>query len=361
MSVEKRSRRDGSAVWVVRWREMGKQRARAFDLKRDAERFDIEMRRRRQLGHVVDRGRSSLSALHDEWWAMHASDLAPSTRKSYDGIWRSLIEPRLGSARLNEITPQAVEAWARKLRTDGTGEASVERAWVVLSGMLGRAASWGWIASNPVSLARRPRKTGTRRLPVMLTASQVESIRGRLDRGDACLVSVLAYAGLRPGEALALTWGDVGEERLSVSKAASLGETRTTKTGKSRSVRLLSPLRGDLVAWRLESRGSKEGDLVFPGPGGRLMHQDDWRRWSRVTFRNAATSAGLPRELRPYDLRHLFASLLIKSGSNVVEVAGQLGHSAGTCLGTYAHELEEFVGQPPIDVEAEIRRARRAA
>jgi hypothetical protein len=79
---------------------------------------------------------------------MHSQDIAPSTARSYDGIWRSLIEPKLGSAKLNEITPQAVEAWARKLLKDGTGEASVERAWIVLSGMLGRAASWGWISAN---------------------------------------------------------------------------------------------------------------------------------------------------------------------------------------------------------------------
>ena len=44
-----------------------------------------------------------------------------------------------------------------------------------------------------------------------------------------------------------------------------------------------------------------------------------------------------------------------------VEVAAQLGHSPTTTLGTYAHELEAFVGRPPIDIEDEIRRARRAA
>jgi len=42
--------------------------------------------------------------------------------------------------------------------------------------------------------------------------AKVEAIRASLLRsdrfGDATLDSVLAYAGLRPGEALALTWGD---------------------------------------------------------------------------------------------------------------------------------------------------------
>ena len=32
--------------------------------------------------------------------------------------------------------------------------------------------------------------------------------------GDATLVSVLAYAGLKPGEALALTWSDVRDRTI---------------------------------------------------------------------------------------------------------------------------------------------------
>ena len=40
---------------------------------------------------------------------------------------------------------------------------------------------------------------------------------------DATPVSLIAYAGLRPGEALALTWGDIGERSLSIDKAVSFG------------------------------------------------------------------------------------------------------------------------------------------
>lgn len=39
----------------------------------------------------------------------------------------------------------------------------------------------------------------------------------------ACLVSVLAYAGLRPAEALALRWGDVGEGSVLVQRALADG------------------------------------------------------------------------------------------------------------------------------------------
>ena len=113
MSVERRRRRDGSAAYVVRMREMGRQRARVFDLRRDAVGFDLEQRRRRQTGGVAGRERATLGQLHDEWWPIHSRDIAPSTARSYDGLWRTMIEPELGNARLSEITPQAVESWAR--------------------------------------------------------------------------------------------------------------------------------------------------------------------------------------------------------------------------------------------------------
>ena len=56
---------------------------------------------------------------------------------------------------------------------------------------------------------------------------------------------------LRPGEALALTWGDVGERTILVERSVALGELKETKTRTTRSVRLLAPLRNDLKALRM--------------------------------------------------------------------------------------------------------------
>ncbi|MGH2941956.1 MAG: hypothetical protein ACRDLN_04190 [Solirubrobacteraceae bacterium] len=55
-----------------------------------------------------------------------------------------------------------------------------------------------------------------------------------LARGDArsaTLVSVLAYAGVRPGEALALRFRDVQERTILVEQAVSLGEVKTPRPG----------------------------------------------------------------------------------------------------------------------------------
>ena len=48
-------------------------------------------------------------------------------------------------------------------------------------------------------------------------------MRAVLGPRDATLISVLSYAGLRPGEALGLRWGDIRERTLLVQRAISLG------------------------------------------------------------------------------------------------------------------------------------------
>jgi integrase len=65
-------------------------------------------------------------------------------------------------------------------------------------------------------------------------------MRAAADPRDAALISVLASAGLRPGEALALQWDDVRDNTLLVERALSLGEEADTKTTMHRTVRLLA-------------------------------------------------------------------------------------------------------------------------
>ena len=78
---------------------------------------------------------------------------------------------------------------------------------------------------------RKP--SGARKRSVTpLAPETVEEMRHWLPRRnlirDATLVSVLAYAGLRPGEAFALTWVHVRERTLLIEAAVSLGQITET-------------------------------------------------------------------------------------------------------------------------------------
>jgi integrase len=116
--------------------------------------------------------------------------------------------------------------------------------------------------------------------------------------GDATLLSVLAYANLRPGEALALTWGDVRDRTLMVSKRASLGTIAEGAKSSRRSVRAVTmpaALRGDLLEWQLLSGRPTTGALAFPARSGAISSEYDHRNWRRRIFAPAATSAGVPQ------------------------------------------------------------------
>jgi integrase len=177
------------------------------------------------------------------------------------------------------------------------------------------------------------------------------------DMRSATLVSVLAYAGVRPGEALALTFGDVRKRTILIERAASLGEVKETETGRLRSVRLLPPLAEDLIAWRAASGGPGDEALLFPAARGGPWTQHQWRNWARNHFRPAAAAAGV-QGARAYDLRHSFCSLLLYEGRTIVEVARQAGHAPSMSLDTYQHVMDELDGAERVPADEQIRRAR---
>ena len=94
---------------------------------------------------------------------------------------------------------------------------------------------------------------------------------------------MLAYAGLRPQEALALEWRHVRDRTLLVERALSDGELKVLKNRRQpRTVTLLEPLREDLAAWRAVA--PTDGP-VFPSRSG-----GDWR--ARIPFRVGRLLAG---------------------------------------------------------------------
>jgi len=217
----------------------------------------------------------------------------------------------------------------------------------------------GRTPENPVrrvKKARLPRREEVQ----ALSPSSIEAVRQTLSVRDATLLSVLAYAGLRPGEALGLRWGDIRERTMLVQRSISLGEEADTKTRQHRTVRLLAPLAADLRLLRMATGRPDDKQLVFPGRDGLPWTQAAYQSWRRRAFRRATQAAGLTHA-RPYDRRHSFASLLLHEGRSVIYVARQLGHDARLTLTRYGHVIDELEDTPRIEAEAAIADARRQA
>ena len=373
MSVHERQTKRGT-VYDVRYRDpAGRHRSKSFRRERDADRFDAKVTVAKQTGEItrIDGGREALDAYVENTWApIHASALAPKTVKRYVGQYDGHISPGLGGYPLRDITPEIIGRWQADRLAAGAPVEETRKAAGLLGAILQRALEAGRIPSNPARLVRKPAPAPRQEVrPLAPTA--VEQIRAALLAGagrddpntrrdilvmrdrDAVMVSILAYAGLRPGEMRRLRWGHVLERTLVVHAPKTRRHNPTP-----RSVRLLAPLAQDLRQWRLAS-GRPDGDeLVIPALDGGEMSESAFQDWRDGIWTAALKAAGVPYQ-RPYDLRHSFASLLLHEGRSVIYVARQLGHGADLTLKTYGHVISELEDAPNIAAEDAIAAARR--
>jgi integrase len=134
----------------------------------------------------------------------------------------------------------------------------------------------------------------------------------------------MAYAGLRPQEAQALTWEavSVSERELLIDRAADgRGGIKATKGRRTRTVPLVEPLAEDLAVWRPMDPAPKE--LVSPAPMGGMVRLDNWRGRS---FEPAARRAGIVAA--PKDGRTTYAALRRHERADIYRVSVALGHSS---------------------------------
>jgi integrase len=366
MSVHRKASKNGTMSHVVQYRDAtGQQRSKSFRRRRDAERFDQQIKDARQTGALatLDGGAETLDEyVAGAWVPIYVALLGEKTQTLYAGLYDGHISPWLGGYRLRELTPEVVGRWQADRLSAGAPVESTRKALTLLGGILQRALESGRIGANPQRLVRKAAPAATTEVRPLAPTS-VEAVRGALRPRDAMFVSLLAYAGLRPQEARALTWAHVQERTLIVHAP----KTRRHST-EPRSVRLLGPLAQDLREWRMFSGRPDPAMPVIPAFNGNGTAPDFGKVWTEVGYEqwiprvwaSALEAAGLAYQ-RPYDCRHSFASLLFHEGRSVVYVARQLGHSTAVCMRTYGHVIDELEDAPRIGAEDAILNARRGS
>lgn len=388
--------RSGTVRWEARWREHGGHRSRLFDRRSDAQAFDAELRRRRQLGPLAfqqlttRRGPTLGQWIAERWAPEHAATLAQSTRERYASVYSVHIGPWLDDVPLGELTVAVLRGWQAERIRSGVNPGTIHKCRTLLSSILRHAAESEAIPGNPLSLVRAP-KPRHRDAVQPLSPATVEQVRammlepprreiatsvagrrkrrsyelppvgtGETRRRDALIVSLLAYAGLRPGELRALRLADVRENTILVQRAANPdGSLKATKNDQHRAVRLLAPLAQDLREYRLAIGRPSATSLLLTESGGEPWDKTAWQMWRVDRWAPACRAVGLAPLPRPYDLRHSFASLLLAEGRQPLYVARQLGHSLAVLLSTYAHLIDEYADAERIDADAEIATARQ--
>ncbi len=310
-------------TWRARYRDAaGKEHARHFARKVDAQRWLDSVTTAVGTGTYVDPGRSAITvgAMAATW--MSTPSWTPSTRARNESILNIHVLPRWGTVRLASIELESVQVWANSLVSAGLAAGTVHKIVGVLRAVLTSAVRGRRLASNPVVGVALPRQNVARRK--YLTTHQVEAL-AEAAGGHQIVVMVLAYCGLRWGELAALRARDVDilRRRLQVERSVTEVNGRLAwgapKDHQRRSVPFPAFLRPGIEA---ALRGRGIDDLLFPAGGDTPLRVRNARRdW----FDTAAAEAGVPG-LTPHELRHTAASLAVAAGANVLAVQRMLGH-----------------------------------
>lgn len=328
MSVRKRG---GSwQIDIVLWRGGERVRLRkSVDVKTRNEALAVEREERGRLQQYVKQaGRPPLfKEFSKEFLDVYAfTNNKPSEVDSKETILRVHLRPFFGELRLDGIGSQHVEKFKAQQIRAGLSPKTVNNQLTVLRKVLTVAKEWGRVMGIPP----------IRLLPVpepefdFLDFNEAARLVKAADPEWRAMILLGLRTGLRQGELLALQWDDIDlvTGLLRVRRAAARGIIGTPKSKKSREIPLSDEA---LAALRtLPSRFARE--LVFPGPGGRLLTKNEckhplWRACRKAELRRIGWHV----------LRHTFASHLVMRGVALKAVQELLGHSTIEMSLRYAH------------------------
>lgn len=304
--------------------------------------------------------RLTFSEWAEIWMMGKEKSLKASSLASYKSTFRLHVLPFFKDWNLSEINHDLITEWvdhmchknisAKRRQVKNLSPATVNRAYRYLRACLRTAYIRGHIRVNPCVGIDLPR-VETGRLDY-LEPSEVAQLLESAEWPERTIFTVLAYSGLRLGEALALRWKhvDFAHETIIVEQAYSYwGGIQSPKTPNSvRAVPLLPTL-----AQTLEDHRDKLGpccpdELLFSYNSLSPLDPSNVRK----RFIASLNRANL-KHVTMHSLRHSFATTLIGCGASIKAVQAALGHSSATMtLDVYSHLMSTDLGDAASRVDA---------
>lgn len=348
--------------WRARWVEAdGTERSKGFTRKTDAEKHISSIVTQVTRGeYVPPEGPETLLRTVVEGW-QSGLDVKRSTRSGYDSIVKVHIMPRWGAVPLKAVTPSSVRTWLAEIQTgdDAVSSGYARKCGLVLQMILSSAVQDRLLPRSPMEKMKLPKPSAPRRGYSLTEAQAAALMKHMPTEADRTITAVLAYAGLRWGEAISLRpiAVDVKRRRIHVQRTyIELSGRVSVETPKSHELRWVPAPKFLIERLKSAMVGKGEGDDLFVNRQGKPLAGTNWM--SRV-LRPALTAAGVPdAEKRTiHDLRHTYASLAVQAGANIKQLQRAMGHASATItLDTYADLFDDdFAGlgdrlEPTADV-----------
>lgn len=282
----------------------------------------VDLSADRRLSFWIDRWITRTEQTQEDHW--HAQCEARAT------FWRDQLGEKdvgkITTADLEDVLLQLVRCNPR------TGKPSAKKTMIEYRNVIMRVFAFivqnRVITFDPAQYLTVP-KGGKKTQRNAITDAQIAAIRAT-PHETQLLCLIMIYAGLRLGEAVALTWSDVNlqDRTISVNKSYEF-YTRQMKDPKTAAGVRTVPI-PEVLAAALEA-APRTALLVSPYHG-RIWTDGEWKS----QLENYSKILGF--EVKAHSLRHTYCTLLYEAGVDVLTAKEFMGHAdVTTTMGIYTH------------------------
>lgn len=387
-SIYQNSRGQWVAAIDVGWTERGTRHRVTLKAQTETEvraRMADAQQRIAAEGLVTSFANISVKRWADRWLAQRQRIVRPGTFVSDRSAVTRWIVPQLGHLSLDALTPTDVRKVASAQENAGLALPTMQRTHAVLRKILSDAVAEGY------QVPQRARETsgpgvGPSSRQALSKEDATRLVSAVTVRPDASRWVAALVAGLRPAEALGLTWDMVDLEKGAMTLAWQLKslpyvESRTPSSGfrvplgfesrhlvgtyhlvrpKTQAGIRIVPIAPWLVdalnTWKAVAPSSAFG-LVWPREDGSPRSADsDRAQWYQIVDQ-AGVTVTLPNgEVRRpllYEARHTAATLLLAGGVDDTTIKAVLGHSSVLSTQAYLH-TDHSRSRAALDASAEM-------
>lgn len=329
-----------------------------FTTKTDARKKAMELKAQFQSEGYQKPTYETFEEVAKLWFeAVYMHEVRESTAVKTRELFNNHVLKDLGGVRIDKISPQqcqrAVIKWSGK-----TSKAKVMKNYC--SRIFNYAnVTLGIINKNPMENVEVPKKTRQNNNQIDFYDKEelklfLDCAKQEQDPKWFVLFRLLAFSGMRKGEALGLQWNKINFEEKTVTIDTTLARGRggklilqdTKTTAGERTISLDDVTLNILKQWRTKQRL----DYLKLGMNTNQPTQNVFTNQTNGYIQHAHVTTVMQRIIDKHDLkkitthqlRHTHCSLLFEANATIKEVQERLGHSSyDVTLNIYTHVTEE--------------------
>lgn len=332
---------------------------RGFKTKKEAELELARIKLQVASGEYRKERVETFKEVYELWLLQYENTVEQSTFVKTVSLFNNHILPSIGEYKIEKITvdicQKAVNDWAKKLK-------NISKVKAYASRVFNFAVKRDFVQKNPFDLVELPRKRNKQLSDEtdeknFYTREQLVEFLSCLEKETNVkayvLFRLLAFSGMRKGEALALTWRDINfkTNEIRINKALSRGKDnklyiKSTKTNEARTIKMDEKTMNILRMWKKKQKEdyfklgfntSKPSQLVFSNEKNEFIQPTKTREW--ILYVQEKYNL---KKVTTHGLRHTHCSLLFEAGATLKEVQDRLGHSdIKTTMNIYTHVTQK--------------------